>query len=155
MDKFVIKTKRIKQPETEKIEIQTENDGSSQNIPENESQKRPPHKPKSPKPHHSEQNGDALKKVVRKKKHHVENGEPFERPEPRASPRPPRTPVPPELEDDCSEQGDRLLSPPKQVKSPPQKMSPPNQRESPPKQNSKPVSPPRQVKSPPKNILLR
>ena len=37
---------------------------SKENIPENESQKRPPHKPKSPKPHHSEQNGDAAKRVV-------------------------------------------------------------------------------------------
>ena len=117
---------------------------SKENIPENETQKRPPHKPKSPKPEHCEQNGE-VKKVVRKKKHHVENGEPFERPEPRASPRPPRTPVPPEFEEENVKSKE---SPPRQVKSPPKKISPPRQVKSPPKK----ASPPRQTKSPPKKV---
>ena len=72
---------------------------SKDNVPDQEMQKRPPQKPKSPKPDNSDQNSDITKKVVKKKKHHVENGEPFERPEPRASPRPPRTPVPSDIDE--------------------------------------------------------
>ena len=49
---------------------------SKENIHENESQKRPPHKPKSPKPNQSEQNGDAIKKFVRKKKNQPRTGNP-------------------------------------------------------------------------------
>ena len=104
---------------------------SKENIPDNEIQRRPPQKPD-----HSDQNGEVVKKVVRKKKPHVENGEPFERPEPRASPRPPRTPLPPEL--DAEEE---VTKPPAKKTSPPrQKKSPPKQRTSPPRTASSKVN---------------
>merc|ERR1719458_1413871 len=65
--------------------------------PMEEVQRKPPHKPKSPRPEHCDQNGDVKKKSGRKEKRTKENGsEGFERPVPCASPRPPRTPPPPE-----------------------------------------------------------
>jgi len=79
-----------------------------------ENQRKPPHKPKSPKPEYRDQNGDVIKKVVRKKPKHTENSEPFERPQPRASPRPPRTPPPPDYEAEKAE----LKSSQRQISAP-------------------------------------
>ena len=65
-------------------------------------QRKPPHKPKSPRPHHHhDQNGEVKKEKHRKEKKTQENGcQPFERPVPCASPRPMRTPPPPDWNED-------------------------------------------------------
>ena len=151
----LVDTEVYERPKEAKTPKNRRKQRSKENIPDNEIPKRPPQKPKSPKPEEGERNGcEVVKKVVRKKKPHVENGEPFERPEPRASPRPPRTPLPPEPEQEEEVVKPKKSSPPRQQKSPPrqqksppkQQMSPPIQQKSPPKQRK---SPPRQQKSPP------
>eukprot|EP00092_Neocalanus_flemingeri_P000854 GFUD01000911.1.p1 GENE.GFUD01000911.1~~GFUD01000911.1.p1 ORF type:complete len:2354 (+),score=554.15 GFUD01000911.1:527-7588(+) len=104
--------------ENQNTEVQN-NSEYQENAPE--VQRKPPHKPKSPKPDYHEQNGEVIKRVVRKPKpKHVENGEPFERPEPRASPRPPRTPQPPEWDEESNVKPHTKVSPPRQT-SPPKK----------------------------------
>ena len=90
------RTPRVRRKHKSKEDLLTESEAPAME----EVQRKPPHKPKSPRPEHCDQNGDVKKKSVRKEKRTKENGsEGFERPVPCASPRPPRTPPPPEWND--------------------------------------------------------
>jgi len=117
------KTPRVRRKHKSQDDILDSQDKGVKNSSEapKESQRKPPHKPKSPKPDYRDQNGEVIKKVVRKKKH-VENGEPFERPEPRASPRPPRTPPPPDFDEERNVKPHGNRSPPRHT-SPPKKVT--------------------------------
>jgi len=117
------KTPRVRRKNKSQDDILDDQDMANKNNSDapKEGQRKPPHKPKSPKPDYRDQNGDLIKKVVRKKKH-VENGEPFERPEPRASPRPPRSPCPPDFDEERNVKPQKKQSPPRQS-SPPKKVT--------------------------------